>query len=189
MGFPGGHFEPNGRAVLEADCDILIPAALENQLTMENARRIRAPLIAEAANGPTTASADEFLRAQGKILIPDVYLNAGGVTVSYFEWIKNLSHVRFGRMDRRMDEVRGENIIELIETMLERKVPARLVSKIKRGADELDLIRSGLDDTMRHAYQEIREVWHTRDNVPDLRTAAYAVAIKKIARSYDEMGL
>lgn len=188
-GFPGTTFEPNGVAVLEADCDILVPAALENQITEANASRIRARIIAEAANGPVTFEADEYLRANGKVLIPDFYLNAGGVTVSYFEWIKNLSHIRFGRMDRRMDEMRGERFIEVIETMVGRPVPVSLAAKLKHGAEELDLIRSGLDDTMRKAYQEIREVWHRRANVPDLRTAAYVVAIEKIARSYQEMGL
>jgi glutamate dehydrogenase (NAD(P)+) len=188
-GFPGARYEPDGRAVLEADCDILIPAALENQITIENAARIRAPLIAEAANGPVTFAADEYLRTHGKVLIPDVYLNAGGVTVSYFEWIKNLSHIRFGRMDRRMDEMRGERILDVIETMVGRQVPAELAGRLKYGADELDLIRSGLDDTMRRAYQEVREIWHTRPGVPDLRTAAYGAAIEKIARSYLEMGI
>lgn len=189
QGFPNARFEPNGSAVLEADCDILIPAALENQITSANASRIRAKLIAEAANGPVTFTADEFLREHGKIILPDFYLNAGGVTVSYFEWIKNLSHIRFGRMDRRLDEMRGERIVELVETMVGKKVPAELAHKVKHGAEELDLVRSGLDDTMRKAYQEIREVWHRRPQVGDLRTAAFVVAIEKIARSYEEMGV
>ena len=114
---------------------------------------------------------------------------AGGVTVSYFEWIKNLSHIRFGRMDRRLDELRGGRIVELVETMVGRKVPDYLADRVKQGADELDLIRSGLDDTMRRAYQEIREVWYARPQVKDLRTAAYVVAVEKIARSYLEMGI
>jgi glutamate dehydrogenase (NAD(P)+) len=189
QGCPGGRFESNGPAVLEADCDILIPAALENQITGVNAPRIRAKLLAEAANGPVTFAADEYLRGHGRVLIPDFYLNAGGVTVSYFEWIKNLSHIRFGRMERRLDELKGEQIVGLIEEIVGRKVPDELARKVKYGADELDLIRSGLDDTMRRAYQQIREVWHTRPQVSDLRTAAYVVAIEKIARSYLEMGI
>lgn len=189
LGYPGSRFEVNGPAVLEADCDILIPAALENQITSANAARVRANLIAEAANGPVTFAADEYLRTHGKVMIPDFYLNAGGVTVSYFEWIKNLSHIRFGRMDRRLDELRGERVVEVIEAMVGRKVPAELANRLKHGAEELDLVRSGLDDTMRKAYQEIRDVWVARKNVDDLRTAAFVVAIEKIARSYEEMGV
>ncbi len=188
-GMSGVTFVEDGCSVLEADCDILIPAALEGQITMENAPRIRASLIAEAANGPITFEADNYLRERGKVILPDIYLNAGGVTVSYFEWIKNLSHIRFGRLDRRHEEMRGRQIIETIETMVGRKVPDHLRSQLTQGADEFDLVRSGLDDTMRQAYNEIREIFLRRDNVPDLRTAAYVVAIEKIARAYQELGL
>ncbi|MSS72364.1 MAG: Glu/Leu/Phe/Val dehydrogenase [Candidatus Latescibacteria bacterium] len=188
-GMSGVTFVEDGCSVLEADCDILIPAALEGQITMENAPRIRASLIAEAANGPITFEADNYLRERGKVILPDIYLNAGGVTVSYFEWIKNLSHIRFGRLDRRHEEMRGRQIIETIETMVGRKVPDHLRSQLTQGADEFDLVRSGLDDTMRQAYNEIRDIFLSRDNVPDLRTAAYVVAIEKIARAYQELGL
>lgn len=188
-GFPGGQFVDNGAAILEEECDILIPAATENQITIDNAPRIRAKLIAEAANGPVTSSADEFLSQAGKVIIPDFYLNAGGVTVSYFEWIKNLSHIRFGRMDRRMMEMRGTRIIEAIESVAGKKVPDHLARQVKYGADEIDLIRSGLDDTMRKAYQEMRDIWHGNPKVLDMRTAAFVVAIKKIACSYQEMGI
>jgi glutamate dehydrogenase (NAD(P)+) len=187
-GFPGATFVENGQTLLEEPCDILIPAAMENQITMTNAPRIRANLIAEAANGPVSFAADDFLRQAGKVIIPDVYLNAGGVTVSYFEWIKNLSHIRFGRMDRRNQELRGAHVVELVETMVGKKVPEELARKIKYGADELDLIRSGLDDTMRKAYQDIRDVWNGPAKV-DLRTAAFVVAIQKIAHTYLEMGI
>ncbi|MCS5594867.1 MAG: hypothetical protein NZ730_10035, partial [Porticoccaceae bacterium] len=187
--FPGVDYVEDGRLVLEAECDILIPAALEGQITAENAPRIRAPLIAEAANGPITFAADDYLQKQGTIIIPDVYLNAGGVTVSYFEWIKNISHIRFGRLDRRLDEMRGVKIIELIEAMADKPVPEDLRVSLSYGADELDLVRSGLDDTMRQAYNQIRGIFLERDNVPDLRTAAYVLAIEKIAASYIEMGV
>ncbi|MCH7995466.1 MAG: glutamate dehydrogenase, partial [Planctomycetes bacterium] len=187
-GFAGASYHENGNSLLEADCDILIPAALERQITTDNAAKIRAPLIAEAANGPVTYGADEILRRNGKVIIPDVFLNAGGVVVSYFEWIKNISHIRFGRLGRRFDELRGRNTIEALEQMLERPVPATLQAKLVHGADELDLVRSGLDDTMRLAYQEIRDVKQSRENVRDLRTAAFAVAVEKIAVSYMEMG-
>lgn len=179
----------DGRSVLEHDCDILIPAALEAQITAENASRIRAPIVAEAANGPVTYEADAILREKGIIVIPDFYLNAGGVTVSYFEWIKNLSHIRFGRLARLLEESRGGYVIETIEAMLNQKVPEELAAKLRYGADELDLVRSGLDDTMRKAYQTVREVWLNNDKVVDLRTAAFVVAIQKIARYYEEMGV
>ncbi len=187
-GFPNADYVENGLQVLEADCDILIPAALERQITRENAPRIRARLIAEAANGPVTFDADEILRANGKVMLPDVFLNAGGVVVSYFEWIKNISHIRFGRLGRRAEEVRGRNTIDLFEQMMNRPVPATMQEKLLHGADELDLVRSGLDDSMRLAYQEIREVLHTKNNIPDLRTAAFVVAVEKVLRTYSEMG-
>jgi glutamate dehydrogenase (NAD(P)+) len=183
-GFPEGKHVADGAAVLEMECDILIPAALEEQITRDNAAKIRAPVIVEAANGPVTYEADQVLREAGKIVIPDMYANAGGVTVSYFEWTKNLSHMRYGRMDRRMMEMRSEAAIELFETMLEQKVPAALKSALHTEADELNLVRSGLYDTMRNAYEQIRERWRSRDDVPDLRTAAYIVAIEKIAHYY-----
>ena len=188
-GFGGGNYVENGAAVLEAECDILIPAALEGQITLQNAPRIKAPLIAEAANGPITFEADDYLRDHGKVIIPDAYLNAGGVTVSYFEWIKNLSHIRFGRLDRRHEEIRGESIIETIEAMVGKTVPDELRQKLTAGSDELDLVRSGLDDTMRRSYQHIREIYLANDNVLDLRTASFRLAIEKIARAYTEMGL
>ena len=187
--FPGVHYIKEGQTVLEAECDILLPAALESQITSENAPRIKAPLIAEAANGPITYGADEYLREKGTVIIPDFYLNAGGVTVSYFEWIKNLSHIRFGRLDRRFEEMRGRQIIDAVEWMTGKQVPETISARLSRGASELDLVRSGLDDTMREAYGAIREIWHARDQVADLRTAAFVVAIEKIALSYQEMGL
>jgi len=188
-GFGGGTFEENSSAVLEADCDILIPAAIENQLTKDNAPNIKANLIAEAANGPVTFEADEILRNRNIFVIPDFYLNAGGVAVSYFEWIKNISHIRFGRLDRRLDENRGHALIDMLESVTKTDVPKRFQDQLMRGADELDLIRSGLDDTMRIAYQDIRDTWRSRSNIVDLRTAAYADAISKIATAYRELGL
>lgn len=188
-GFPDTEFIEDGRSVLEADCDILIPAALEGQITEENAGAIQAHVIAEGANGPTTDAADQILRQRGITVIPDAFLNAGGVTVSYFEWIKNISHIRFGRLGRRHEEERGRTIIETIETMTGERVPDHLRNRLMHGADELDLVRSGLDDTMREAYNHISEVHRSRDAVPDLRTAAFVVAIEKIARAYEELGL
>ena len=188
-GFPDAEFIADGAPILEHDCDILIPAALEGQITEENAGRIQAKLIAEAANGPVTYEADCILRQRGRILIPDLYLNAGGVTVSFFEWIKNLSHMRFGRMERRMDQIRMEAEIELFEMVTNDPVPDAIAKRLRRETDELNLVRSGLDDTMRNAYAQIREIWHSRDDVPDLRIAAYIVAIQKIAHYYLEYAL
>ena len=193
-GFPDGTFVADGAVVLEEACDILIPAALEGVIHTENAARIQAPLIIEAANGPVTAGADEILRNKGTVIIPDLYANAGGVTVSYFEWVKNLSHIRFGRMQRRQEEARHQLVIDELER-LDRylgdawSMTPEFKEKYLRGADELELVRSGLDDTMRIAYQSMREVWHDREDVEDLRTAGYLVSIDKVAASYRAKGL
>ncbi len=187
-GFPGAEFTENGRAMLEMACDILIPAAMEAQITDDNAGRINTKLIVEAANGPITFDADEILRERGITILPDAFVNAGGVTVSYFEWIRNLSHIRFGRMERRYDEMRGQHLISAMENLTGKQVPDWMHREIVKGAGELDLVRSGLDDTMRHAYQELSETLHGNPKVSDFRTAAYVVAINKIARSYFDLG-
>jgi len=187
--FPGAAFEEKGSSVLEKECDILIPAALESQITLKNADRIKAKLIVEAANGPVTYGADEILNKKGTIIIPDAYANAGGVTVSYFEWIRNISHMRFGRMSRRHSEMQGSHMSDVLEHMTGEKISDQHRSKLSRGANELDLVRSGLDDTMRNAYQQIRETMLSMDNVNDLRTAAYVASIKKISRSYIDVGV
>ncbi|WP_377513258.1 Glu/Leu/Phe/Val dehydrogenase [Octadecabacter sp. R77987] len=193
-GYPSTTYQENGATLLEAACDILIPAALEGVIHMDNAAKVKAPLIIEAANGPVTAGADEILRKKGCVIIPDMYANAGGVTVSYFEWVKNLSHIRFGRMQRRAEEARNELIIaelERLDDMLEHRwsMTPDFKAKYLRGSDELELVRSGLDDTMRKAYQDMSAMWHSRDDCEDLRTAAYLVAIDKVAASYRAKGL
>ncbi|MEQ8877188.1 MAG: Glu/Leu/Phe/Val dehydrogenase [Phycisphaerales bacterium] len=193
-GYSSGKYVKDGSKFLEAECDILIPAAMEGVINLDNAERIKAPLIIEAANGPVTAGADEILRKRGTVIIPDMYANAGGVTVSYFEWVKNLSHIRFGRMGRRQEEARHQLIVSELERLDSHLGDAWVMSpdfkkKYLRGAGELELVRSGLDDTMRTAYQQIREVWHGREDVHDLRTAAYLVAIGKVASSYRALGL
>ncbi|CUH77870.1 Glu/Leu/Phe/Val family dehydrogenase [Tropicibacter naphthalenivorans] len=193
-GFPDANHGADGAKVLEEDCDILIPAALEGVINLSNAHNIKAKLIIEAANGPVTAGADDILRAKGVVIIPDMYANAGGVTVSYFEWVKNLSHIRFGRMQRRQEEARHQLVVDELERLDEAMGDAwSLTPSFKerylRGADELELVRSGLDDTMRIAYQSMRQVWHGRSDVTDLRTAAYIVAIERVASSYRAKGL
>lgn len=189
-----GKFVKDGALVLENECDILIPAAIEGVINMSNAKNIKASLIIEAANGPVTAEADDVLRSKGCVIIPDMYANAGGVTVSYFEWVKNLSHIRFGRMRRKQEESRQRLLIdELIRIMGEMDSKAKLtegfINNYLRGAGEIELVRSGLDDTMCTAYQSMREVWHAREDVEDLRVAAYLVAIERIAKSYQTKGL
>lgn len=187
--FPGADYVKDSLKGLEIDCDILIPAALENQITLDNVDRIKAPLIAEAANGPVTYEADQKLCKSGKVVLPDAYVNAGGVTVSYFEWVKNVSHIRFGRLDRRLEENRGNHIVKLVSQMTGKDVPDELARPLKEGPREVDLVRSGLEDTMRNAYQQIREIRHSRKNVSDTRTAAFVLAIDKIATAYLEMGI
>ena len=192
--YPDATHTADGATVLEADCDILIPAALEGVINLGNAARIKAPLIIEAANGPVTAGADDILRQKGTVIIPDMYANAGGVTVSYFEWVKNLSHIRFGRMQRRQEEARHQLIVDELERIsrdssINWTLSPGFKDKYLRGADELELVRSGLDDTMRTAYQAMRRVWHDRADVEDLRTAAYLVSIDRVARSYRAKGL
>ena len=192
--FPGSRHHEDGAALLGMECDILIPAALEGVINLSNVERIKAPLIIEAANGPVTAGADDILRQRGTVIIPDMYANAGGVTVSYFEWVKNLSHIRFGRMNRRNEEAHALLLVEELERLsADKGLGWELSPDFKRrflqGADELTLVRSGLDDTMRIAYQDMRAVWQGREDVPDLRTAAFIVAIERVAASYRAKGL
>lgn len=192
-GFPGADFHPDGAGMLEGDCDILIPAAVEGVIHKGNAARIRAPLIIEAANGPVTAAADEILRRKGVVIIPDMYANAGGVTVSYFEWVKNLSRIRFGRMERLHEANRHQLLVDELLRLAEKSgldwsFSPDFIRSYLNGADELALVRSGLDDTMRGAYQAMRELWHGREDVPDLRTAGYMRAIGRIANSYRMRG-
>ena len=188
-GYPDATYCADGPAVLEIDCDILIPAALEGQIHADNADRIKAPLVCEAANGPVTFEADQILKQRSITVLPDAYVNAGGVTVSYFEWIRNLAHIRFGRMERRYDEMRGQHQVDVIEELTGHKLPDVVRADFVKGADELDLVRSGLDDTMRLAYQQISEEFHSNEAIDDFRTAAFAVAIKKISRSYLDIGV
>lgn len=192
--FDGGTYVADGASALELDCDILIPAAMEGVINLTNADRIQANLIIEAANGPVTSGADKILRDKGTVIIPDMYANAGGVTVSYFEWVKNLGHIRFGRMQRRQEETRHQLLLDELERLtdsagLDWKISDRFKEKYLKGADELELVRSGLDDSMRAAYQAMREVWHNHPEVNDLRTAAYLVSIERVAASYRSKGL
>lgn len=188
-GFTDGDYIENGSQALEMECDILIPAAMESQIHANNAMAINTKLIVEAANGPVTYEADEILRNRGVTILPDIYVNAGGVAVSYFEWTRNISHMRFGRLQRRYEELRSISYLHALEEMTGKEASEKLRNEIVRGASELDLVRSGLDDTMRTAFHDIRDVIKYSSNIKDFRTAAYAIAIAKIAQSYYDLGL
>ncbi len=187
--FPGATDIERSSDALELECDILIPAALEKQITEDNAPRIKAKIIGEGANGPTTFGAEEILLKKGVMVIPDMYLNAGGVTVSYFEWLKNLSHVRFGRMDKRFEHSAFDKIVHAIEESTGWTFPEGERTTITRGADEIDLVNSGLEETMTGAYNQIRDILKGDRRIPDLRTAAFVNAINKIATAYMELGI
>ncbi|TDH27904.1 Glu/Leu/Phe/Val dehydrogenase [Segetibacter sp. 3557_3] len=189
LNFPGATNLVKNADALELDCDILIPAALENVINAENAPRVKAKIIGEAANGPITPEADENFAARGVLVVPDMYLNAGGVTVSYFEWLKNLSHVRYGRLEKRFSENMNKHILGQIEELTEKKVSDIERNFIEHGADEVDLVHSGLEETMITATREIMEIWKTNPQIPDMRTAAYVCAINKVGTSYAELGI
>src|SRR5205085_2416745 len=189
LNFPGATKFPKSSDALELDCDILIPAALENVIDGENAPNVKAKIIGEAANGPLTPDADDLFAKKGILVVPDMYLNAGGVTVSYFEWLKNLSHVRYGRMEKRFNENMNAHIVGQMESLTGKKMTSKDKEYIVHGADEVDLVYSGLEETMITATHEIMNEWKNNPSIPDMRTAAYVVAINKVATSYEELGI
>ncbi len=189
IGFPGTKKLDKRDDWVAIPCDILVPAALESQINKSNAKRVKAKIIAEAANGPVTANAEEILLKKGIVIVPDMYLNAGGVTVSYFEWLKNLSHVRYGRIEKRFDHNAYSNIVALVEKTTGKKVSQKEKTFLTKGADEVDLVRSGLEETMVTAYAQIREVYKRKKKVEDLRTAAFVSAINKVASDYMTLGI
>ncbi|KGE14701.1 Glu/Leu/Phe/Val family dehydrogenase [Sphingobacterium deserti] len=189
LNFPGAVNFADPAEGLEQDCDILIPAALESVIHKDNADRIKAKIVGEAANGPITAEADEILHSKGILVLPDVYLNAGGVTVSYFEWLKNLSRVRYGRLEKRFNDNMYKELIDIIESMTGKRVSDLERKTILRGPDEIDLVHSGLEDTMIGAYREIRDIHVSLEGKGDLRTAAFICAINKIGVAYEELGI
>lgn len=189
INFPGATTLAHTADALELECDILIPAALENVINAENAPRIKAKIIGEAANGPCTPEADEIFIQKGILVVPDMYLNAGGVTVSYFEWLKNLSHVRYGRMEKRFTENMNSQILGQIENLTGKTVSAVDRKIIQHGAEEIELVHSGLEETMITATREIVHIWKSNPLIPDMRTAAYVSAINKVATSYAELGI
>ncbi len=189
LNFPGATNIEKSSDALEMECDILIPAALENVIDGNNAPRIKAKIIGEAANGPLTPEADDIFAKKGVLVIPDMYLNAGGVTVSYFEWLKNLSHVRYGRLEKRFTENANMQILKQIEDLTGKQVTTAEKLIIAHGPDEIDLVHSGLEETMITATKEIMEIWKENPSIPDMRTAAYVCAINKVGTSYAELGI
>ena len=189
LNFPGATNLAKNTDALELECDILIPAALENVINGDNAPKVKAKIIGEAANGPCTPEADEIFTKKGILCVPDMYLNAGGVTVSYFEWLKNLSHVRYGRMEKRFTENLNSHILGQIEEMSGKKVSEKEREFIMHGPEEVDLVHSGLEETMIAATREIMDIWTNNPAIPDMRTAAYVSAINKVANSYVELGI
>ena len=187
LNFPGAENLASAAAALEADCDILVPAALESVVTRENAGRVKAKIIGEGANGPLTADADAMLNERGLLILPDIHANAGGVTVSYFEWLRNLSHVRFGRLNKRFEQNAQQRLLSAVSELTGHNLPKDVISQIAHGADEIDLVNSGLEETMITSYNEIRDV--ARRHGTDLRTAAFISAIDKVAVAYQEMGI
>jgi glutamate dehydrogenase (NAD(P)+) len=189
LNFSGATNFAKNTDALEYDCDILIPAALENVINKDNAPNVKAKIIGEGANGPLTPEADELFVQKGTLVVPDMYLNAGGVTVSYFEWLKNLSHVRYGRMEKRFTENLNTHILSQIEELTNKQVSTRERQFILHGPEEVDLVHSGLEETMVTATREIMEEWKRNPQIPDMRTAAYVVAINKVGTSYAELGI
>ena len=187
-GFPRAEYLSNPNLLLERDCEILVPAALEHQITGANASRVRANLIADGANGPTDPEGDALLREAGKLVLPDIYANCGGVVVSYFEWVKNLSHISFERMTRRYQQLANDRILKILEHLTERAPSPDEVEILCRAPDEIDLVRTALENTLTRSYGQIRETWKRR-NLPDLRTAAYLLAVENIGRAYAEAGV
>jgi glutamate dehydrogenase (NAD(P)+) len=189
LGFRGTKTLPNSGDCLEVECDVLIPAALENQVTQSNAKKLRCRVLAEAANGPTTPLAEAELNKRNVLVMPDIFMNSGGVTVSYFEWTKNLSHMRYGRLEKRIDQAKREALVSALENTVNKKFAKAQRDQLIVGTDERDLVNSGLEETMICAYQEILEIRNRTKTVDDMRTAAYICAIRKVARGYLELGI
>ncbi|KAF6040549.1 GLUD1 [Bugula neritina] len=196
-GFPGAD-KYDGDLLLEK-CDILVPAAGERVLTGDNAHQVQAKIIAEGANGPVTEEAEKIFHNNGVLVIPDLYCNAGGVTVSFFEWLKNLNHVSYGRLHFKYEKDSNYHLLESVQSSLERKfgrnggkipiVPSPEFSNRIAGASEKDIVHSGLEYTMERSASNIMQACMEHQLGLDLRTAAFVTAVEKIFAVYDEAGL
>jgi glutamate dehydrogenase (NAD(P)+) len=189
LNFAGAKNLKKSSEALELDCEILVPAALENVINGDNAPKVKAKIVAEAANGPLTPEADAVFAKKGVIVVPDMYINAGGVTVSYFEWLKNLSHVRYGRLEKRFEENTNKAIIAKLEDFTGKRLTEAERAVLSHGPDEVDLVHSGLEDTMIGSYHEIRDIWMANKKIEDMRTAAFVNSINKVGVSYTELGI
>lgn len=197
-GYPGATYLARPAELLEQDCDILVPAALERQIVPANAPLIRAQIIAEGANAPVEAEADVLLRDAGKVVIPDIYANAGGVVVSYFEWVKNLSHISFERMTRRYQQMANERLLAVLQNLSARHTPAggssaepvspEALEFLCDSPDEIDFVMTALENTLARSYQRIHACWRERA-LPDLRTAAWVLAVENVGAAYEESGI
>lgn len=189
-GFVGAEsFIADPSQFVSMECDVLIPAALESQVTLKNVDQLRAKIIGEGANGPITSLASDKLFARKVLVVPDVYLNAGGVTVSYFEWVKNLSHMRFGRMEKKFQEKSFKNFISLIEEHENKKISKELTERFSQQADEETLVNAGLEETMTNSYNAIAELMKKHDYKISMKVAAFIYSLEKIALSYNERGI
>lgn len=185
--FPGGRFVPEGNELLVAPCDILVPAARESVINANNAIHVQARVVIEAANGPVTFDGDRVLRERGVVVIPDLFANAGGVTVSYFEWVKNIAHMPFGLMERRRRQYENSLLTSTLERMLNTKFPDAITSL--GGAREIDLVRSGLEEKMRSTYAQMSHLWNKAEGIDDLRSATYVIALTRIKGIYEAIGI
>jgi glutamate dehydrogenase (NAD(P)+) len=188
QGFGKGTFVENSKTLLTKECDILVPAALENQITAENAHDIKAKIIAEAANGPVNNDAEKILSEKNILILPDMYLNAGGVTVSYFEWLKNLSRVSFGKLEKRYEKQKFAMLLEQIEKTTGKNFSIEQIESIAQGASERDLVQSGLEESMVNAYHDMNDM-RRRKKMKSLRTAGFMLALERISISYMDLGI